>query len=87
MNHTQQAGELAALPADLEAPGTAFRDHTPSAAPRRDRPVIAIAATLHKGRRENGHAHGPAPRRFTVMITDTVLFSYVHPRAYHRRYG
>jgi AcrR family transcriptional regulator len=27
------------------------------------------------------------PHRFAVLITDTVLFSYVHLRAHHRRYG
>ena len=27
------------------------------------------------------------PARFVVLVTDTVLFSYVHLRAHHRRYG
>jgi AcrR family transcriptional regulator len=41
---------------------------------------------------EQGHADGslaPAaePRRFAVLVTDTVLFSYVHLRAHHREYG
>jgi AcrR family transcriptional regulator len=41
---------------------------------------------------EQGHADGslvPAaePRRFAVLVTDTVLFGYVHLRAHHREYG
>ena len=41
---------------------------------------------------EHGHADGSLapvaePRRFAVLVTDTVLSSYVHLRAHHRRYG
>lgn len=41
---------------------------------------------------EQGHADGslaPAaePHRFAVLVSDTVLFSYVHLRAHHRGYG
>ena len=27
------------------------------------------------------------PRRFAVLVSETVLFSYVHLRAHHRHYG
>jgi hypothetical protein len=27
------------------------------------------------------------PRQFAVLVSETVLFSYVHLRAHHRRYG
>jgi AcrR family transcriptional regulator len=41
---------------------------------------------------EQGHADGSLslvaePRRFAVLVSDTVLFSYVHLRVHHRRYG
>ncbi len=41
---------------------------------------------------EQGEADGSLgpvgdPRRFAVLVSDTVLFSYVHLRAHHRRYG
>lgn len=41
---------------------------------------------------EQGHADGSLapvaePRRFAVLVSDTVLFSYVHLRAHHRDYG
>jgi hypothetical protein len=29
----------------------------------------------------------PEPSRFAVLVSDTVLFSYVHLRARHRDYG
>jgi AcrR family transcriptional regulator len=41
---------------------------------------------------EQGQADGSLPtvaepRRFAVLVSETVLFSYVHLRAHHRRYG
>ena len=41
---------------------------------------------------EQGHADGSLapvgePHRFAVLVSDTVLFSYVHLRAHHRDYG
>jgi AcrR family transcriptional regulator len=41
---------------------------------------------------EQGHADGSLapvaePHRFAVLVSDTVLFSYVHLRAHHREYG
>ncbi len=41
---------------------------------------------------EQGHADGSLapvaePHRFAVLISDMVLFTYVHLRAHHRRYG
>jgi AcrR family transcriptional regulator len=41
---------------------------------------------------EQGHADGSLPpvgepHRFAVLVSDTVLFSYVHLRAHHRGYG
>jgi AcrR family transcriptional regulator len=41
---------------------------------------------------EQGHADGSLapvadPRRFAVLVSDMVLFTYVHLRAHHRRYG
>jgi hypothetical protein len=41
---------------------------------------------------EQGHADGSLapvaePRRFAILVSGTVLFSYVHLRAHHRGYG
>jgi AcrR family transcriptional regulator len=42
---------------------------------------------LEQGQADGSLAPAAEPRRFAVLVTDTVLFSYVHLRARHRRYG
>jgi hypothetical protein len=42
---------------------------------------------LEQGRADGSLAAVEEPRRFTVLVTDTVLFGYVHLRARHRHYG
>jgi hypothetical protein len=41
---------------------------------------------LEQGRADGSLAPVAEPRRFAVLVTDTVLFSYVHLRARHRDY-
>jgi AcrR family transcriptional regulator len=42
---------------------------------------------LEQGQADGSLAPAAEPRRFAVLVTDTVLFSYVHLRAHHREYG
>lgn len=42
---------------------------------------------LEQGQADGSLAPVAEPRRFAVLVSDTVLFSYVHLRAHHRRYG
>ena len=42
---------------------------------------------LEQGQADGSLAPVAEPHRFVVLVSDTVLFSYVHLRARHRRYG
>jgi AcrR family transcriptional regulator len=42
---------------------------------------------FEQGQADRSLAPAAEPRRFAVLVTDTVLFSYVHLRAHHREYG
>jgi len=42
---------------------------------------------LEQGQADRSLAPVAEPRRFVVLVSDTVLFSYVHLRARHRGYG
>jgi AcrR family transcriptional regulator len=42
---------------------------------------------LEQGQADGSLGSVAEPRRFAVLVSDTVLFSYVHLRAHHRRYG
>jgi hypothetical protein len=42
---------------------------------------------LEQGQADGSLAPVAEPSRFAVLVSDTVLFSYVHLRAHHRDYG
>jgi len=42
---------------------------------------------LEQGQADGSLAPVAEPHRFAVLVSDTVLFSYVHLRAHHRHYG
>lgn len=42
---------------------------------------------LEQGQADQTLAPVAEPHRFVVLVTDTVLFGYLHLRAHHRRYG
>ncbi|HEX3924636.1 MAG TPA: helix-turn-helix domain-containing protein [Streptosporangiaceae bacterium] len=42
---------------------------------------------LEQGQADGSLAPVAEPSRFAILVSDTVLFSYVHLRAHHREYG